>query len=371
MNPEDNNLNPNPSIPNAGIGNEPMSSAGGLNMADGLASAQDNLTSAGLAASTDAGVMDLGQIGASAPEAVMTPPIDEPLVPAAPVPGSIGSVTSVPPINPDVTGAAPVDTTAPAASGVPVAEPAPAPYNPFATQPSTAPVNPAVETAGNAAPAGTVPQPAMPEMTAPGMTPNPTFQPAVPPKAKGKLSPLMIALCAAVAVLLITNIIFIALFINAKNNPKVVYVPQTPNEESNARIEMLTCSREADFAGYAGVENPVAGSQTMTASYTNNELRALTMDYTMNFADEALATIAQDSFAAEQAEVLEAVGNSFGVDYNINSGNLNIQILSGRDTFDEKDAAVLMYGLGGENSSTTLNAVRSLYESAGYTCSAE
>ena len=128
MNPEENNINSNPTTPG---GTNPAGGDNDLTMADGLASAQDNLTSAGLAASTDDGIMDLNQLGATAPEAVMTPPIDDPLVPAAPVPGSIGSVTSVPPVNPDpTTGTMPVDPNAPVAT--PVAEPAPAPYNPFA-----------------------------------------------------------------------------------------------------------------------------------------------------------------------------------------------------------------------------------------------
>lgn len=67
-----------------------------LSMADSLASAADNLTSAGMAAKEpDTGSIGMDQIGASDPSATMERP-DEPLVPAAPVPGSIGSVTSGP-----------------------------------------------------------------------------------------------------------------------------------------------------------------------------------------------------------------------------------------------------------------------------------
>mgnify|MGYP001026611355 CR=1 FL=1 len=352
MNPEDNNLNPNPGTPGAGMTNEPLG-AGGLTMADGLASAQDNLTSAGLAASTGEGVMDLNQLGATAPEAVMTPPIDEPLIPAAPVPGSIGSVTSVPPVNTDpMAGAMPTESTV-TAGAVPVAEPAPAPYNPFAQ----------TTTAAHTAPA--------PEPTAAGITPNPTFQPAVPPKAKMKLSPLMLALCAVSGILLIATIVLAVLLVNANNNPKIVYVPQTPNEESNARIEMLTCSRESDFAGYAGTEEPAMGSETITASYTNNELRAVTMEYAMRFADEGAASVAQANFVAEQAELLSSISNSFAVDYDLNGSNLDITIASGRDAFAETDASTLMYGLGNGNSSVSLDSVRNLYESAGFICSVE
>ncbi len=67
-----------------------------LSMADSLASAADNLTSAGMAAKEpDNGSIEMNEIGASDPSATMERP-DEPLVPAAPVPGSIGSVTSGP-----------------------------------------------------------------------------------------------------------------------------------------------------------------------------------------------------------------------------------------------------------------------------------
>lgn len=350
MNPEDNNLNLNPGMPGGGMTNDPLSGTGGLNMADGLASAQDNLTSAGLAASTGGGVMDLNQLGATAPEAVMTPPIDEPLIPAAPVPGSIGSVTSVPPVNAGAVDAMPMDTPSPVA-GTPVAEPAPAPYNPFAAPQPTA-------TSASNQPAGTAP--------------NPAFQPAVPPKkSKMQMSPLVIALGIISAILLVTTIVFVVLYINAKNiPPKVVYMDR-PNEESNARIEMLTCSRETDFAGYAGLGEPAIGSETMTASYTNNDLRAVSMDYAMRFADEGAANLAQSNFAAERAPVLEAITNSFAVNYNVDGGNLDIEIVSGRDAFTESDAAVLMYGLDNGNSSVSLDAVRGLYESAGYTCSVE
>jgi hypothetical protein len=134
---------------------------------------------------------------------------------------------------------------------------------------------------------------------------------------------------------------------------------------------MLTCSRETDFAGYAGLGEPAIGSETMTASYTNNDLRAVSMDYAMRFADEGAANLAQSNFAAERAPVLEAITNSFAVNYNVDGGNLDIEIVSGRDAFTESDAAVLMYGLDNGNSSVSLDAVRGLYESAGYTCSVE
>ena len=340
MNPEDNNFNPNPAPAPS-----PFNSDGSLNMADGLASAQDNLTSAGLAASTDDGVMDLNQLGSTAPEAMMTSPIDEPLIPAAPVPGSIGSVTSVPPLD--------SEPVAPASTHV--ADPAPAPYNPFA--------------AAHSEPETAAPAPA--HVPAPSVAPDPAFQPIAPARTGIQFTPLMIALAVAAGVLLVTTLIFIVLYIRAINTPKIVYVPQTPSGESSARIEMLTCSREVDFAGYAGVESPAMGSQTMNASYANDELKAMTLDYAMHFADEGAAGTAQAAFATEQAEVLGAISNSFTANYNVNGGNLDVQIASAKNNLAAGDAAILVYGLGNAESSTALGDVRGTYEAAGFVCSAE
>lgn len=88
-----------------------------LSMADSLASAADNLTSAGMAAKEpDNGSIEMNEIGASNPSAQMERP-DEPLVPAAPVPGSIGSVTSGPAV------ATHDDATATSAGGAAAAKP--------------------------------------------------------------------------------------------------------------------------------------------------------------------------------------------------------------------------------------------------------
>lgn len=374
MNPEDNNPIANPGIPGADATtmNDPMNMAtsNGLTMADGLASAQDNLTSAGLAASTGAGLMDLNQLGATAPEAMMTPPMEEPLIPAAPVPGSIGSVTSVPPVATDFAGEAapsmPADfanATAPAnGTAAPASEPAATPYNPFA--------QPAAPAAPGASANATAPAPESTPAPTPGMTPNPAFQPPVPPKAKMKLSPLAIVLGVLAAILLVTTIVFVALFIDAKNHPKVIYTP-APSEESNARIDTLSCAREDDFGYYAGYDYPAMGSQNMSASYTNNELRALTVEYAMRFEDEEAAGLAQAVFSTEQAEVFATIEPSFSIDYKVNGGNLDIEIASGRDSLTENNAAILMYGMGGADSSVSLEAVRSLYESNGFTCTVE
>lgn len=72
----------------------------GATMADTFAAAQDNLTAAGLASTTHSDAVGLDQIAESDPNRSWNKPSDsdKPLEPAAPVPGSIGSVTSVPPL---------------------------------------------------------------------------------------------------------------------------------------------------------------------------------------------------------------------------------------------------------------------------------
>lgn len=75
----------------------------GATMADSFAAAQDNLTAAGLASSTPSNAIGLDQIAETDPERRWGDTTDDnkPLEPAAPVPGSIGSVTSVPPLSED------------------------------------------------------------------------------------------------------------------------------------------------------------------------------------------------------------------------------------------------------------------------------
>ena len=231
MNPEQNNPFSNPGgTPSAGSSN-PFS--GGLSMSDSLASAQDNLTSAGMAANTAPGVMGLDQIGASDPSAVMSSPTDEPLVPAAPVPGSIGSVTSVPlPSSDQSVGYDPAMGAGPQTA---------APYNPFVQSGMDQPMP-----QSNVDPNATMAQPIPSTDTAPApqSAPAPSFEPApkTPSKEPGgfksMLNTLSIISLITTVIFLITSIVLLLLLIDAKKNPKVVYVPQISNEESNQTLSM-------------------------------------------------------------------------------------------------------------------------------------
>lgn len=367
MDPENNNPLTNPSAPVTGTTPNIDSMMNG----DSMTSAADTLTSAGLAADTGVDTLNLDQISATQPEAVMAPPVEEPLVPAAPVPGSIGSVTSVPadpapaeattgveyPVNSNPAGqsfgAAQPETVAPetTASGpLPAPEVAPQmPYNPFsqstntASEPAKAPVNPA-------------------------------FQPEVPKtvkKSSGMKSniPMILSLGLAV-VAIIAAIIFFILWRQALDNPKIVYVPSVSDDQVNSRIELLNCSHEEDYNWLIGYDHPVLGTQNIVASYTGGELRTLSIDYNAAFDNETDAMVARDNLAANQAEMLAGVSQSFTSAYNVNGSALSASIQSADSGLSVSDALTLVYGQA-EGQSGTIDSLRAYYEANGFTCTIE
>lgn len=374
MNPEENNpLTSSTGMSGMGGTNNPaaMPGVGGLSMADSLASAQDNLTSAGLAAPSAQGVMGLDQLGASNPEAVMAPPMEEPLVPAAPVPGSIGSVTSMPAssANPFAT-ADPM--TQPSQGGpVPVPEVAPqAPFNPFApTAAEPAAQNPAASAVpSTAAPAGNAPKAA-------GL--NPAFQPAAPsatkkPKSGKSLNLTTILLGALSAILAIALVIFIVLYINEKNNIKIAYVPTTSEEDSNDTLEILTCSRESNFAYLVGSEYPINGLESFSASYSKDKVQALSAKYSIIFGEGYNINVARDNLVADQANLVSSLGSAFTADYAIDGDELTSTIRSNNGVTLTEDNINAFFHPNGENiGMNSLAEVRTLYEAIGYTCSVE
>ena len=368
MNPEGNNPLENPVALGGGNPNDtnPMS-AGGLSMADGLASAEDNLTAAGMAATTGSGVMDLGQISASDPEAIMTPPIEEPLIPAAPVPGSIGSVTSVPPVNTAEAANPPLNMTEANGTSLVGNEPT-APFNPFA-QP-IAPQGETIPTATAGPAMGPVPTPAQAPL--PNPDPAAAFQPPVPPMSakKGKLNVLTILFAVLFVLATVAAIVFAVLYVNETKNTKVVYVPSVSTEESNAKIEELTCVGTADASIYAGVDYAVEGVQTVTSTYSNGSLEAIDFTYRMPFGDMQLSLAAQSGFATLNEETINAVAGSISTAYEgDDNGTLTVTMSSGDNTLNQNDAVQLIYGPGVFDEAVDMQTVRGLYEMNGFTCS--
>ncbi len=377
MNPEENNPLANPGTPDFGATGS--STNPGLSMSDSLASAEDSLTSAGMAANNNSGVMGLDQLGAANPEAMMTPPIEEPLVPAAPVPGSIGSVTSVPPIPTDPAPATPAFaplSNAYAPSPAPAApEAAPqAPYNPFAqpVAPSPAPTPaPAPAPAPDANPASAGPA----STTLGGI--NPAFQPAANPAAKfdgpkALFNPLTIILAITTVLFLVAAIVFFIMWNQARNDKEIIYVNNNiSNEDSNAAIHLMNCSRENDYTYLIGYDHPVIGSEQLTLNYAGDSLKAITLDYVATFDSEADANVARDNFAASQVDFVNNNANGFEAKYTVNGNTMTAEVVSKEGDLSETDARTFIYNTTENDPSLALETVKKHYEESGFVCTVE
>lgn len=369
MNPEENNPLANPGVPDFGMSNGQINIPGNdLLMNDGLSMAGDSLTAAGMAAApTMNGPLNFNQIGSTDGENTPTiTPNEEPLVPAAPVPGSIGSVTSVPAAaEPMANPFAPIESPAPATTGAmpaPEIEPQAAPYNPFAqTTNSSVP-----------APAPAPEQPSQPLMTPVSAAPvNPAFQPAPAPVSSKKsrsASPLTAILAIVCALLLISTIVFVALFINAKNNPKIVYVPTVAGGESDSQISFLSCSRSEEANVLVNDAYVVPVSHTLTMNYSNGQLGAITSEYQATFASEEDAIAGRDIY---EAVIVTGSPVALDVEYEINGNVLNITDKPSASPLTEDIALTLLYGSTEGVSTTSMDDVRATVEAEGYVCTVE
>lgn len=423
MNPEENNTlaNPGASSPSAGgasAGASSLPGSGSLSMADSLASAEDNLTSAGLAASGQANNTNLTQLGGEG-TSQKSPfaPVDEPLTPAAPVPGSLGSATSGPAIpqpmsgasssatmmgtssnSPFATGATSTSSTMPttsAASG-PMTAPAvsPQPYNPFATTTSssnfsaTSPAGMSSSTPASAATgsAAGAKAPVNPfngaRSTSPAQAPavNPAFQPA--PKsaqkakdgAKSHSNIPTIILGGLTVIAVIVAVIFAIMYFNAVNNPKVVYVPSVSDEQSNATIRTLSCTRDGDFGYLLGEGSRfVGGTEQLTANYADDQLSGVVLTTTATYGSEEEANNARNRLEALQSALAQQVAASFTAEYIVEGNTLKASMTSKDGQLAEADANALLFGNNPDltGSPVSFDAVEDFYGSNGYICTAE
>lgn len=412
MNPENNNpfSNTGMGATGASAGTPPLdlttpsmgsTGSGSLSMADSMASAQDSLTAAGLASPSTSNVMGLDQIGATNPSAMMTPPTEEPLVPAAPVPGSIGSVTSMPLNQPATSsmGAAPTmptssSTAQPATSTAAtsnmftpvgqngtmstmgaapdvVTQPqaANAPYNPFA-KPTTA-----AQTAPSNA---STPNFAAPKATAPG-----AFQPADIAKKvsmKDKFgggqfkNPLVLILAGLSAILAVALIIFIILYIGALNSKEYIYVPSPSTSENNTRNDVLTCTRQiaGEEIGKAGA---VWGDTEVIANYSNGNMTTISSVNRVTFDSPDAANVARGEYEASLVERAATNGGNLDgevlvdgavVTMNVRATNETAgMILSGKVIETTNDEGEVVTGIQVD---TNLDAVQAEFVSQGFSC---
>ncbi len=360
MNPEDNNPLINPGAPNLGMPADPVDPINSVpsptaplatNPMDPMAGSPASDTTTG--ANQNMGIENT---------------IEEPLVPAAPVPGSIGSVTSVPPVDPATTPApfAPAGPTQ-AAPAMPD-QAAQAPYNPFAQPAAQAGVE-------NPAPAPAVglngaPAPAAPAAPATAPTTPPPVQPTNAPKsAKSavRMSPMIIVLAIVAVLGVVMAIIFAALYIGAKNDQKVVYVPSTADDTANAAVEVLSCSRENDFNYLIGYDHEVIGSQDVMLNYTGDKLDSIALSASATFDNESDANVAKDNYA-NAAVIRESMTANYQVEGSTMTAGFGV---ADGNTLSDVDAAAIIYGDGTEGADLSLPAVQAHYESIGYTCTQE
>ncbi len=419
MNPNDNN----PMSPTGASGAAPFGGAdetgsssippaadfnnmgGGLSMDDSLASAQDNLTSAGQAANAPASAPGIDQLGVDNPSAAMESPV-QPLTPAAPVPGSIGSVTSVP-----AAPAAPVDTSVlnnnVTTSAMPVmgggnssanTNPAPAApttstqpfFNPFASG-----SNSSSTTSSDSDKSTTS---SMPDMSKTSSTAVP---PALQPQT-GKFSGgfggkksfnvmgvlgwiLAIAFAAA-------TVVFVVLWQGAERRaekPEIIYVDKNegnnddenkPDEGENGGGEVstttaVTCTQESGGATVEGLEGLLDTSNTMNAMFgSDGALTNIALISNYIFVDEDAANASVAYFDSESSRLATAAAD-LGIDQMQTSFGVSN---SGAMFTKSADAAQIDGGFAGEFMLTADEAgnvdksqahVEQVYTDAGFVCS--
>lgn len=402
MNPEDNNPLTNPGAPAPGM--DPTSnSASSFGASNGYVAPEMGASFAVQGGATTPDLNSIGEVvnnGFESTDTTLEPtpadtsvPTDEPLVPAAPVPGSIGSAISAPPATaaPAEPVAAPAfSASAPTMGSGPMPAPAVAPqvtgntatnpaaaaqptpavsgFTPFSSAAST--TNPATSQASapTAIPTAKTTAPASP--AAPGI--NPAFQPAAKPKKPAFSFKLgskrtSIILLIAAAIFMVATVVMAVLYFQAANKPPKIVYTQNPEQNQTANREVLQCSGQDNFGYLVGSEAPITGTRNLTAGYINGALSGLTVSFSIPFPDEGLAVAGKDALALEQATLLSNIGESFISNYWV-YGNTAEAIISTKAGFENKDAIMFLYGLTDSETSTDLETLQEKYESEGLTC---
>lgn len=388
MNPEDNNPLSNPFATGGMNGSQDLTPGlGGMTMSDNLASAQDSLTAAGMAASqNNNGVMGLDQIVATDPNATTLPPVEEPLVPAAPVPGSIGSAVSVPPADPVATPIPGFGDIPNASNPIPGSSSMTTPetsstsatasaFNPFATADSAAtplatssPTSTSTSTPTATMPtAGSGPLAQSATMSTHASAPQPAPAPmpmGMNDKAKHGLNPLVMMLAVVSIVLLILTIVFFIKWQEEKKNQKVVYVPQTSEENSDSAIKILSCRRSETREEPSG-----SGTSEITISYTEDDLSAYSSKLLLSFSNADDANAMRESNVGIAESTANLVGGSLVVD-NSADGNNYIYSISSQDGTEvaASDVRNVIYGTVEGDPSLAMADVQAKYEAEGYVC---
>lgn len=388
MNPEDNNPTTTPTgagpIDFTGGAN---GASAGLSMADSMASARDNLTSAGLAANeamADA-TMGLNQIGASDPSAAMERP-DEPLIPAAPVPGSLGSVVSGPAVKPEAELGVVTEVTTPTA-GTPAGESLVAELNNAAAKPASepalgtapagnpatmatpsvpntatpmggpatpaepfTPVDPAVANpSGMPAAAKETPAPAapfnpfatptvnktpeLPNVPKDGMTSASGVPAGLQPRKEtfsqgktrgGKATVWTVILAIVAFAAVVAAVVFAVLWRQAVDNPKIVYVAQGPaqDEVQEPTETKVVCTQALETL--PEMEGLTAVNNTMNLMFGDDDrLTTMASNSYYSFADAPTAEATREMFNL-MVGTMNAITNSIQANFTITEATVDL-----------------------------------------------
>lgn len=327
------------------------SNSSSLSMSDSLASAQDNLTSAGQAANVASRTPAIDQLGADKPSAEMDSP-NQPLTPSAPLPGSLGSVSSGAPVANSadnattMSGAAPVTSTA----GTPVSQPY---YNPFAS--ATAPTS---------ATATQVPPALQPHAS--------SFKNVAGAASKGKGGVMSLLAWIMVVVLAGTTVLFAILWQMAENKaPQIQYVDR-PVENVNDK-GAVSCVMNLGGEAVEGLDHLINRSRTMKADYENGELENISLTTGYDFVDNDAAEASRAFFENENAYYADvAVGLAIQpvvTDLQINGGRADYTVTATVDQLAGDYVNVFSLNTDAEGvPDTSIEGVRQAYEGAGYVC---
>lgn len=209
---------------------------------------------------------------------------------------------------------------------------------------------------------------------------NPAFQPA--PKsakkaaggAKAHSNILTIILGGLAAIAVIAAVIFAIMYFNAINNPKVVYVPSISDEQSNATIRTLTCTRDGDFGYLLGEGSRfIAGTEQLTANYADDKLSGVVLATTATYGSEEEANNARAQLEALQSALAQQVAASFTAEYAVEGNTLKATITSKDGQLVEADANALLFGNNPDFSGSPVDfsTVENYYGSNGYVCTAD
>lgn len=384
-----------------------------LSASDSLASAQDNLMSAGQAADTGAsGAVGLDQLDMDASSAKMDRP-NEALKPADPVPGSIGSVTSVPPLAsapmdmsafdsaastttsaaPAASSAMPVmgggasttsagatsafggttgamGATGSAGAGATTAKPVQPYYNPFART-----------MGGNAGNANATTTPTSSANVPPALQPQTEkFSDRLNGAGNGKKKSNIMTLLGwlLAALFAVTTVIFLVLWLGAKDNEKIIYrdppaVPQTPVQDV---VSLMTCTQDIPNPVIDGLGNVLNQRREASLGFVNDNLEKVDFANIYTFTDNAAAEAARGYFDGQNGWFGEIATNTgvtaITTNLNIEGNTARFDLAATKDNLVGDYTGVFALTVGEDGKlNTNIDAIRESYTNAGFACSTE